>query len=142
MRVEQETITVPTGARVEFLDITKKVVDVLGKHSVRNGFLLLNTLHTTTALFINEFQDALIYDLHGLMENIVERQKEYRHNDPRYSDCDRGNADSHLRSALFNHTLCLALQDSHPVLGQFQSIIFAELDGPRERTLHLQIMGE
>ncbi len=142
MRVERETIIVPTGARVEFLDITKKVVDVLGKLSIRNGFLLLNTLHTTAALFINEYQEALIYDLHGLMEKIVQRKSDYHHNDPRYSDCDRENADSHLRSALFNQTLCLALQDGHPVLGQFQSIIFAELDGPRERTLHLQVMGE
>lgn len=64
-----------------------------------------------------------------------------RHNDPRYSDCDRANAESHLRAPLLGNSAVLAVRGSRIVRGVWQSIILAELDGPRTRSVSLQILG-
>src|SRR5262245_62672680 len=89
-----------TYERTEIADITKLVRDSIQEFAVTTGIALINTLHTTCAVFINEFQSALIDDLKGLMEGLVPERGGYRHDDPRVSDCERGNAHSHLRAAL------------------------------------------
>jgi secondary thiamine-phosphate synthase enzyme len=98
-------------------------------------------MHTTCAIFINEWQDALLYDIRTHFENLVSRDGYYRHNDPEWSDCDRANADSHLRTLLLGASVVLPVLDGEVVLGEWQSVILGELDGPRERTIRLQIMG-
>mgnify|MGYP003694603117 FL=1 len=103
---------------------------------------LINTLHTTCALFINEFQSALIDDLKGLIERLVPERGGYRHDDPRFSDCERGNAHAHLRAALLGRNIAVGLSNGELSLGRFQSVIFAELDGPRRREITVQVMGE
>lgn len=142
MHIAFETIPVETKEPMQFLDITQMVRDCLSKHSIRNGVLLLNTLHTTAVLFINEFQSALIEDMKKVLAHLVEDNGDYRHNDPRYSDCTRSNAGSHLRSMLLARSLALPIRAGEVVLGRWQSIIFAELDGPQERSIQLQVLGE
>ena len=63
------------------------------------------------------------------------------HNDPQQSDCSRQNADSHLRSMLLGHSLAIQVSDGEAVLGRWQRILVAELDGPRERQLRVQAWG-
>ncbi len=142
MRIEQDTLIVATEGRLQFIDLTERIRDRLQRYRIRQGLLILSSLHTTTALFINEWQEALLYDLRVLLERLVKAEDGYRHNDPRYSDCDRGNAHAHLRSVLLGRPLSVPLVDGELALGTFQSIIFAELDGPRERRLHLQVLAE
>ncbi len=142
MRIARETIRLVTAEKVEFHDITKKVKDCLAKHDIKEGILLLNSLHTTVALFVNEFQDALLHDLKLLLGRLIQERDGWRHNDPRYSDCDRHNAASHLRAMFLGRNLALGVSGGDLVLGRYQSIIFAELDGPRERDLELQVIGE
>ena len=141
MKVIRETITIPTEARTEFLDITKQIREVISKHEIQEGLLVLNSLHTTSAVFVNEFQAAIIDDLKGLLERLVKERDGYRHDDPRVSDCERGNAHSHLRSMLLGRSVVVGISGSELSLGRFQSIIFCELDGPRDRSLDIQLMG-
>ena len=77
----------------------------------------------------------------GFFEQIVSREQYYRHNDPAYSDCERRNADSHMRGMLMGQTLCLQVRNAAVLLGTWQSIIFAEFDGPRSRSLAVQVSG-
>ncbi|MFQ5988591.1 MAG: secondary thiamine-phosphate synthase enzyme YjbQ [Candidatus Methylomirabilales bacterium] len=142
MKVAFETIVVKTKEQLQFVDITQMVRDCLGKQPIQNGVLLLNTLHTTAVLFINEFQAALIEDMKSVLTHLIEDNGDYRHNDPRFSDCTRGNAGSHLRSMLLARTLALPIRAGEVVLGRWQSIIFAELDGPQERSIQFQVLGE
>ena len=101
----------------------------------------ISSLHTTSAIFINEWQDALIHDFKAYLANAIGKDLYYRHNDPAWSDCDRHNADSHLRSLMLGISLTLQIADGDLVLGEWQSIIMAELDGPRERSVRLQATG-
>jgi secondary thiamine-phosphate synthase enzyme len=108
---------------------------------VREGLVSVNSLHTTCTVFVNEFQPALRSDMKAFLDQIVDGDAAWMHNDPRHSDCDRANADSHLRAMFLGHSLTLQITGGEVVLGQWQRILMAELDGPRPRTLRIQVMG-
>jgi thiamine phosphate synthase YjbQ (UPF0047 family) len=76
-----------------------------------------------------------------MLDKVVSPLESWRHNDPQFSDCDRKNAHSHLQASLLGHVLQFSVSKGKLVLGQFQAIIAAELDGPRNRDLALQIIG-
>ena len=136
-----EVRVVQTDHRVELVDLTTQVADLARRFDVREGLVSLWSMHTTCALFINEFQTALLSDIKRFLEQMVARDAEYMHNDPNHSDCDRMNADSHLRALLLGHNLTLQVSGGEVVLGQWQRILMAELDGPRARSLRIQIFG-
>ena len=124
------------------LDLTTRVGAIAAESGVRNGFVGIYSQHTTAAVFVSEYQAALNDDVLAFLGRVVQDGLPYKHNSPEFSDCERRNAASHLRSLLFSHGVFLPLANSTPILGSFQSVIFAEFDGPRERTLQVQILGE
>jgi len=142
MKVFNTSFVLTSEERTEFSDVTKRVWEALHQFPVTGGIALVNTMHTTCALFVNEFQGALVEDLKALMERVVLERGGYRHDDPRYSDCERGNAHAHLRAALLGRSIAVGVNDGDLTLGRFQSIIFAEFDGPRAREVNLQVIGE
>ncbi len=141
LRIYQDTLTFQTSDRLELINITGQVNELVEKSGIRRGFVNVSTLHTTVCLLINEWQEALLHDIRRVIEDLVEREEDWRHNDPQFSDCDRKNADSHLRAMLLGHSLSLQVERAALVLGQWQSIIMAELDGPRPRSVSIQVIG-
>ena len=141
MKVHGEILTVETNQRIELIDLTERVMTAVRGLGVKEGIVSLFSMHTTCTVFINEFQAALVSDMKTFLEQIVDRDAEWRHNDPAHSDCDRFNADSHLRAMLLGHNLTLQVTGGEVVLGQWQRILMAELDGPRARSLRLTVMG-
>jgi secondary thiamine-phosphate synthase enzyme len=141
LRVHAETFVVDTTARIEVVDLTERVMAVVRGQHVGDGLVHLFSMHTTCTVFINEFQPALLADFKTFLEDVVSSDVNWRHNDPRHSDCDRQNADAHLRAMLLGHSLSLQTSGGEVVLGQWQRILLAELDGPRARTLRIQVMG-
>jgi secondary thiamine-phosphate synthase enzyme len=139
--VRAETLTIQTEGRVELIDITARVLDLVRRSGVREGIVSLWSMHTTFAVFMNEAQRALHADIKRLLETMVDRDADWMHNDPEHSDCDRFNADAHLRAMLLGHSLTLQVSAGEGVLGQWQRVLVAELDGPRARTLRVQAMG-
>jgi secondary thiamine-phosphate synthase enzyme len=139
--VKGETLMVQTDARVELIDVTDRIAALTRESGVREGIVSLWSMHTTFAVFMNEAQPALHADIKRLLEMMVARDADWLHNDPDHSDCDRFNADAHLRAMLLGHSLTLQVTGGDIVLGQWQRVIAAELDGPRARTLRAQIMG-
>ena len=136
-----ETILYKTRERLELINITRDLNEVVRKHGLKAGFIIVQSLHTTTAVFINEFQQALVDDMKSFLERLVGRLDYWRHNDPRLSECDRQNAASHLRAMVLGHTLSVPVRNGELMLGNWQSIILAELDGPRERSVQVQVLG-
>jgi secondary thiamine-phosphate synthase enzyme len=141
MKVFNTSFTLNSEEGTEVTDITKLVREAIQQSPISAGIALINTLHTTCAVFINEFQSALIDDLKGLVEKLVPERGGYRHDDPRFSDCERGNAHSHLRAALLGRSVALGVNNGELTLGRFQSVIFAEFDGPRKREVTVQVIG-
>src|SRR2546430_3204202 len=124
MKVYNTSFTLSTDEQTEISDITKLVRDAVRQLAVTTGIVLVNTLHTTCALFVNEFQSALMDDIVALGERLVPERGGYRHDDPRYSDCERGNGHAHLRTALLGRNVSVAVSAGELTLGRFQSIIF------------------
>jgi secondary thiamine-phosphate synthase enzyme len=141
LTIHAESLIVQTDRRIELVDITETVMERVRQSGIREGIASLWSLHTTCALFINEAQPALHADILRVLEEVVDRDAEWLHNDPEHSDCDRMNADSHLRAMLLGHGLTLQISGAEPVLGQWQRVLVAEMDGPRARTIRAQLMG-
>lgn len=130
-----------TSDRMQLLNITDRINEIVQKSGIRDGLVHLQSLHTTSAVFLGEWQDALLHDTRKFFEELVPREKDYRHNDPEFSDCERRNADSHLRGLVLGQTLSLQVRNAAVLLGTWQSILFAEFDGPRSRSLAVQVSG-
>ncbi|HET9402092.1 MAG TPA: secondary thiamine-phosphate synthase enzyme YjbQ [Candidatus Acidoferrales bacterium] len=141
VQFRMETIAYKSRERLELINITRDLNEVVKKQGLKAGMVIVQSLHTTTAVFINEFQQALMDDIKSFLERIVGKFDYFRHNDPRLSECDRKNAASHLRAMLLGHTLTLPVENGALALGNWQSVIFAELDGPRTRNVHVQVIG-
>jgi secondary thiamine-phosphate synthase enzyme len=140
--VARVSLTLSSKEPTALVDITDLVSEAIRPLAVTTGIALINTLHTTCAVFINEYQGALMDDFRGMMERLVPERAGYRHDDPRISDCERGNAHSHLRAALLGRSVVVAVNEGELALGRYQSVIFAELDGPRQREIGIQLIGE
>ena len=141
MTIHGETIVISTDQRIELVDLTNRIMEFARKFNIREGLVSLWSMHTTCSLFINEFQTALLSDIKRFLEQMVARDAEWMHNNPAHSDCDRMNADSHLRALMLGHSLTLQVSGGEVVLGQWQRILMAELDGPRARSLRIQNWG-
>jgi len=100
LTIHGETFVIETDQRVELVDLTNRIMDYARKFKIREGLISLWSMHTTCAVFINEFQTALLTDIKAFLEKMVARDEEWLHNNPDHSDCDRMNADAHLRALL------------------------------------------
>jgi len=140
-RVASTIVKVHTDEREELCNLTSLVREFVKSSGVQTGSVMISSLHTTSAIFINEWQEALLHDVKAYLANAISKDVYYRHNDPAWSDCDRHNADSHLRSTMLGISLALQIADGDVVLGEWQSVIMAEFDGPRDRSIRLQAMG-
>src|SRR5689334_17300990 len=107
LTIHGETMVISTNQRIEVIDLTNRVMDFVRLLNMREGLVSLWSMHTTCSLFINEFQTALLADIKHFLEQMVARDAGWMHNDPQHSDCDRMNADSHLRAMLLGHNLTL-----------------------------------
>lgn len=140
-RVYHRVLDWETAERLQLINISERIGSVVHDSQVRNGLVHVQSLHTTTAIFLNEWQDALLCDMQNYLVGLVSRHADWRHNDPRYSDCERKNADSHLRGMLMGQQLCLQVRDGSVLLGTWQTIVLAEFDGPRSRSVAVQVSG-
>lgn len=139
--VRAETLSIATDKPLQVLDLTDEVMARVVAMGVREGIATLSSQHTTCSVFVNESQPALREDIEQFLQHIVDPATPWLHNDPEHSDCDRMNAGAHVRALMLSHSLTMQISGGELVLGQWQRVLVAELDGPRPRTLRLQVMG-
>ncbi len=139
--IHVETLVLDSRDRVELVDLTDRIAAIAARSGIADGLVSIWSLHTTCAVFINENQGALHADIKTFLEQTVAQDGRWMHNDPDHSDCDRNNADAHLRAMLLGHGLTLQVSGGELVLGQWQRVIAAELDGPRSRSVRVQVQG-
>jgi len=128
-----QTFQVKSGRESELIDITERVARAIAASGIAAGAAHVYTPHTTAAITINENADpAVVHDLLADLERLVpRRQPYYRHAE--------GNSASHLKSSLVGCAQTLLIEAGRPVLGTWQGIYFCEFDGPRARTVHVQV---
>lgn len=139
--VVAETIELDTCEPIELLDLTDTVMAFVRRSGVKEGLLSLWSMHTTCTVFTNESQKALDSDMKTFLEDVVDAEKYYQHNDPAHSDCDRQNAASHLKAMMLGHSVTMQISGGELVIGQWQRVLCGEMDGPRTRTIRAQVQG-
>lgn len=140
-KVAAMTLVLGTNERVQLKNITQEVADFVAQSPIRDGLVQISSLHTTAGLILNEVQEALLEDVTTMFEQVVPRGVYYKHNDPQHSDCDRKNADAHLRALVVGHSISIPVENGRLKLGTWQQVLFSEFDGPNNRRVHLQVMG-
>jgi len=119
-------INVRSAKRVEIIDITQRVAALVRESGVAEGICVLQSLHTTAALTINESADPSVRaDMERQLALISPRDPSFRHAE--------GNSDAHIKTSLLGPSLTLVVNGGAPVLGTWQAVYFCEFDGPRER---------
>ena len=124
-----------TTRRAELIEITDDLSRVVERAGLREGILVAQTLHTTSALTINENADPDVkHDLLAKLERLIP------HEEPFYRHAE-GNSDSHLKTSFFGPSLTVIVSGGRLVLGRWQGVYFCEFDGPRERTVAVQLIS-
>jgi secondary thiamine-phosphate synthase enzyme len=131
-----ESFEIRTTKRNEFIDITDQVRAVLRRRGVRQGLCVVYCPHTTAAVTINENADPdVVHDILAWMDRInPQHQADFRHGE--------GNSDSHIKSSLVGASATLLVEQNDLVLGHWQGVYFCEFDGPRTRTVNVQVLGQ
>lgn len=141
------TIRLATRQPTEFIDQTDLLQTLVEDSRVRYGILNIQTLHTTTAIVVNEHEPLLLTDFQALLEAAAPRDGRYRHDDTsartvNISDEERPNGHAHCRALLLPCSASLNVARGRLLLGQWQRVFLVELDGPREREISVLIYGE
>ena len=145
MKVPSSSIELETGEGISLHDITPDIEAAVARSGINNGFVTVTSQHTTTAIVINENEARLIEDVKRFLTRLIPPDDRYLHNDIALRDCPEDepeNAHSHLAAMLLGSSEVIALAEGELVLGQYQSVMLYELDGPRRRRVNVQIYGE
>ncbi|ACF14165.1 protein of unknown function UPF0047 [Chloroherpeton thalassium ATCC 35110] len=136
-----QKISFPTTEPIEIVDITEKVKALVADCGITNGLVTLISNHTTAYININEREEMLLKDMATYLKRLVPRDGDYLHN---LKPIDgRDNAHAHLMGLFMNTSESIPLSAGKFILGEWQSVFFIELDGPREkRSVTIQIIGE
>ena len=137
-----DRVAIQTTADTQLIDITRRVEAVVDASGVEQGRVFINTLHTTTAITVNEPLEDLENDLLELFRDLVPADRPFRHARFLHSDGQMAvNAPSHLRGALLGIHVSFPIVDRRIVRGSRQTIYFVELDGPLRREYTVQVLG-
>lgn len=128
------TLSVRTGSRTEFVDLTSQVQEVVRQSGVTEGLCHIFVPHTTAGVTINENADPSVKaDILMVLNKLISDRESYRHLE--------GNAPAHIKASLVGPQVTVLVSGSRLLLGTWQGIFFCEFDGPRSRRVHLKIVA-
>jgi secondary thiamine-phosphate synthase enzyme len=145
MPIKNEEIKVETDKGIGIYNITPQIVKLLEATFIKNGQVLVFSRHTTTALAINENEERLLEDVKVYLRKLAPEDEKYLHNDLHLRDVPEDepiNAHSHLMAMTLSTSEVIPVVDGQLALGTWQSVLFFDLDGPRKRSVFVQISGE
>ena len=137
VRILKEEIEIKTKKIYDFVDLTQKIQKIVENSNIKDGILILNNLHNTASLLIQEKDNQIFNDLKNSLEKIFPLSGKYEHD---YEG--NVNATAHLKSSLFAPSITLSIRNGKLDLGTWQSILFVEFFEPRERKIIVTIIGE
>jgi secondary thiamine-phosphate synthase enzyme len=128
-------ISVKTNARTQMVDITSQVQNAVRQSNIRHGLVHVFSMHTTAAITINENADhAVETDILNTINKVIPWDDHFKHME--------GNSAAHIKVSLFGPSEIIPLEKGSLVLGTWQGIYFCEFDGPRNRHVNIQIIGD
>jgi secondary thiamine-phosphate synthase enzyme len=140
------TIRIETTQPTQFIDLTDEIEGLISESGIDTGLANVQTLHTTTAVIVNEREPLLLADVAAMLDRLAPRNASYAHDNLglRTVNCvlgERPNGHSHCQAFLLGASVCLNVIDSRLQLGRWQRVLMVELDGPRTRDVVVLILG-
>ena len=140
-------LQITTRQPTEFVDLTDRLQLLVADAAIGAGILNVQTLHTTTAIVVNEHEPLLLADFQAALAAGAPDDGRYRHDDwtlrtVNVTEDERSNGHAHCRALVLPTSVCLNVSGGRLVLGRWQRVFFVELDGAREREISVLVYGE
>ncbi len=139
MKSYRKTLTLHTPTRVAFVNLTPDVEAAVRESGVREGLCLVNAMHITASVFVNDNEPGLHADFEGWLEKLA---PENPHNLYRHNETGENNADAHLKRTIMGREVTLAITNGDLDLGPWEEIFYGEFDGRRRKRVLVKIIGE
>lgn len=137
MKSKTSYLTFKTEKKIEIVRITDKVEQAVRESGVKEGLILINPMHITAAVVVNDNEQGLHSDYIHLLEKMVPYNADYRHN-----DTGEDNAAAHIWRQLMGHQAVMAITNGKLDLGTWEQIFYFEFDGRRSKRVLVKIIGE
>ncbi len=137
MKTKTEYLTFETKQKIEFVRITERVERVIEESGVKEGLVLINPMHITAAVIVNDNEEGLKKDYLTVLERLVPYRADYRHN-----DTGEDNAASHIWRQFMGHQVVMPITKGKLDLGTWEQIFYCEFDGQRKKRVIVKVIGE
>ena len=139
MKSYREELWFQTPSRRDYVNITRKVEECLKKSGIREGLCLVNAMHITASVYINDAESGLIHDYDQWLEKLAphEPTSQYRHN-----RTGEDNGDAHLKRQIMGREVVVAVTQGRLDFGPWEQIFYGEFDGMRQKRVLVKIIGE
>lgn len=139
MKSHREYLTFNTQSRREYINITSDVNAVLKRSGIKEGLCLVNAMHITASVYINDAESGLIQDFDDFLEELAPHEpiSRYRHN-----NTGEDNGDAHIKRTIMGREVVVAITESKLDFGPWEQIYYAEFDGRRSKRVMVKIIGE
>ena len=139
MKVYREELWFETKTRRAYLNITPYVTAALRKSGIQEGLCLVNAMHVTASVYINDDEQGLLSDYDAFLEKLAPHDPigQYRHN-----DTGEDNADAHIKRQVMGREVVVAVTNGELDFGTWEQIFYGEFDGRRKKRVLVKIIGE
>ena len=137
MKSHTEHLWFNTSKRIEFINITYKVEQSIKKSGIKEGLVLINAMHITSSVFINDEEEGLKQDFIEWLNKLVDAKKAYKHN-----LTGEDNAYAHLMRTIMGREAVVAVTNGKLDFGPWEQIFYGEFDGQRKKRVMVKVIGE
>ena len=137
MKTFTKHLTINTRERISFVNITDKVREVVQESGVKEGIVLINPMHITASVFINDNESGLIQDFKEWLEKLAPQKKDYHHH-----QTGEDNGFAHLWRTIMGRETSIAITNGELDFGPWEAIFYGEFDGQRNKRILVKILGE
>lgn len=138
MKVLTQELLFEIKTRRAYLNITSEIEQLVTKSNIQHGLCLVNAMHITASVFINDDESGLHQDIDKWLEKLAPQEptSQYRHNN------GEDNADAHLKRSVMGREVVIAVTDGKLHFGPWEQIFYGEFDGKRKKRVLVKIIGE
>ena len=138
MKSHKKEVFINTSRRREFINITHLVEEEIAKSGIKDGLILVNAMHITASVFINDDESGLHEDFEKWLEGLAPEKpySQYKHN---YAE---DNADAHLKRTIMGREVVVSITDGKMDFGPWEQIFYGEFDGKRKKRFLIKIIGD
>lgn len=137
MKSYREELWFETKTRRDYINITPQIEALIRKSGVREGLVLVNAMHITASVYINDDEPGLLRDYDDFLERLAPQEARYRHN-----ETGEDNGDAHLKRQVMGREVVVAITEGRLDFGSWEQIFYGEFDGRRRKRVLVKIIGE